>query len=71
MQSAPAAEHALSAERAARPAQSGSTERGPEQWLAEIRRLRLEGRIADAEASLASFRRRHPQFPLPGDMKRP
>lgn len=36
----------------------------PEQWLAEIEALRRAGKHAEAEAELAEFRRRYPQYPL-------
>ncbi len=72
MGSAPATARAnASAESAARPAPSGTLERSPEQWLEEIRQLRREGRAAEAEARLAEFRKRYPQFLLPQDLKQP
>lgn len=72
MRSAPASARAnASAESAARPALSGTLERSPEQWLEEIRQLRREGRAAEAEARLAEFRKRYPQFLLPEDLKQP
>jgi hypothetical protein len=44
--------------------------RSPEEWLDEIRRLKAQGRDADAAAELAEFRRRHPDYPLPADLAR-
>jgi hypothetical protein len=44
--------------------------RSPEEWLAEIRRLKAQGRDADAAAELAEFRRRHPDYALPADLAR-
>ncbi|RLJ64839.1 hypothetical protein [Sulfurisoma sediminicola] len=44
--------------------------RSPEAWLEEIRRLRREGRAAEAQAQLEEFRRAHPDFVLPDDLKR-
>jgi len=38
----------------------------PEQWLKEIAELRRRGRTAEADASLAEFRRRYPAYPLDG-----
>lgn len=38
--------------------------RSPEQWLQEIAELRRRGRTAEADASLAEFRRRYPDYPL-------
>lgn len=56
---------------ALRPAQPGTAEHSPEQWLEEIRQLRREGKSAEADARLADFRRRFPRFPLPEDMRQP
>jgi hypothetical protein len=44
--------------------------RSPEAWLEEIRRLRREGRAAEALAQLDEFRRTHPDYVLPDDLKR-
>ncbi len=44
--------------------------RSPEQWIEDIRRLKAQGRDADAAAELAEFRRRHPDYPLPVDLAR-
>jgi len=60
---APAARRADSVERA--PA------RTPDQWIADIRRLRQEGKTAEAEASLAEFRKLYPWYALPDDLKQP
>lgn len=57
LQSAPASVK----EEAAQPRQAP---RSPEAWLAEIAKLRQQGRMAEAEASLAEFRRRYPDYPL-------
>jgi hypothetical protein len=45
--------------------------RAPEAWLVEIRRLRAEGRAAEADEALAAFRRAWPDYPLPPDLARP
>jgi hypothetical protein len=45
--------------------------RAPEAWLEEIRRLRAEGRAAEADEALAAFRRAWPDYPLPPDLARP
>lgn len=37
----------------------------PEQWLTRIEALRKEGRQAEADALLAEFRQRFPDYPLP------
>jgi hypothetical protein len=44
--------------------------RSPEEWIEEIRRLKAQGRDADAAAELAEFRRHHPEYPLPADLAR-
>jgi hypothetical protein len=44
--------------------------RSPEVWLQEIRRLRREGRAAEVQAQLDEFRRAHPDYVLPDDLKR-
>lgn len=54
------------------PGRAGMAEkaaRSPEQWLAEIRRLKRAGKAAEAETSLAEFRKRYPQYSLPEDLK--
>lgn len=39
-------------------------EMSPEEWLARIEKLRREGKEAEAEALLAEFRKRYPDYPL-------
>jgi hypothetical protein len=41
----------------------------PEAWLQRIRELRAAGRDAEAAQSLARFRQRYPEVPLPADLK--
>ena len=41
----------------------------PEQWLARIEALRADGRLDEAAASLAEFRKRHADYPLPATLK--
>jgi hypothetical protein len=36
----------------------------PEEWLQQIATLRRQGQIAEAEASLAAFKRQYPSYPL-------
>jgi len=36
----------------------------PEEWLAKIAALRAQGKQAEADASLAAFRKRYPDYPL-------
>lgn len=38
----------------------------PQAWLARIEALRKQGRIREADDSFAEFRKRYPDFPLPG-----
>jgi hypothetical protein len=67
------ASDSLSRERAVgeRPARAmRSVARPPEEWIEEIRRLKAQGRDADAATELAEFRRRHPEYPLPVDLAR-
>lgn len=52
-------------------APADSAMRSPEQWLEEIRRLRHAGHQTEADASLAEFRKRYPDYPLPEDLKTP
>ena len=44
-------------------------DRSPEQWLAEIRKLKQAGKTAEAETSLVEFRKRYPQHSVPEDLK--
>jgi resuscitation-promoting factor RpfA len=41
-----------------------------EQWIEEIRRLKTQGRDAEAASELAEFRRRFPDYALPPDLAR-
>jgi len=41
-----------------------STE-SPEAWLARIESLRMQGRLKEADDSLADFRKRYPDYPIP------
>jgi hypothetical protein len=43
--------------------------RSPESWLDDIRRLRTQGRTADAGRELAEFRKRYPDFRVPEDLR--
>ena len=40
----------------------------PATWLAEIRRLRDEGKIEAARAKLVEFRQAYPQWVIPTDL---
>lgn len=45
------------------------SEESPEKWLERIARLRSEGRDAEADESLDRFRRRHPDYKIPEEMR--
>ena len=66
---AAAMQPALSASAPERADRSAPAIRSAEQWLADIRKLKQEGKNAEAEAGLAEFRRRFPQYALPGDLQ--
>jgi hypothetical protein len=40
-------------------------EETPEQWLARIEKLRAEGKIEEAQKSLAEFKKRYPDYAVP------
>lgn len=63
------AQPALAAPAAKRADMAERNLRSPEQWLADIRKLKQDGKLAEAEASLAEFKKSYPQFPLPEDLK--
>jgi hypothetical protein len=44
-------------------------ERTPEKWLEDIRKLRFEGKMADADRELAEFKKRYPDYRLPEDLR--
>ena len=41
----------------------------PRDWLERIARLRREGRVKDADDSLAEFRKRYPDYEIPKEMR--
>jgi hypothetical protein len=43
--------------------------KAPEAWLEEIRSLRRQDRLAEAESSLREFRAAYPDYPLPEDFR--
>jgi hypothetical protein len=53
---------------AAAPAAAEAKVRTPDAWIEEIRRLKAQGRDAEAAAELAEFRKRHPDYTLPPDL---
>ena len=61
-----AAESRLRAELAAKPATS---ELAPDAWLARIAQLRKAGRVREADASLAEFRKRYPGYKIPENLR--
>ena len=48
---------------------SESKERAPEKWLEDIRKLKTEGKAAEAERELADFKKRYPDYRLPEDLR--
>jgi outer membrane biosynthesis protein TonB len=53
---------------AAAPTMGEAKARAPEAWIEEIRRLKAQGRDAEAAAELAEFRKRHPDYKVPADL---
>lgn len=41
----------------------------PEKWLEQIEALRKQGRLEEAKTSLAHFKQRYPDYPLPASLK--
>lgn len=62
----PLAEPALEAKREAA---TPLPQKSPEAWLEEIRSLRRQGRLAEAEHSLREFRTTYPAYQLPEDLR--
>jgi hypothetical protein len=54
---------------ASREAAAPPTPKAPEAWLEEIRSLRRQGKLAEAESSLREFRAAYPDYPLPEDFR--
>jgi hypothetical protein len=52
-----------------RVAVSEARERTPEKWLEDIRKLKTQGKTAEAERELADFKKRHPDYRLPEDLR--
>jgi len=48
---------------------AGKKDESPREWLERIARLRREGRVKEADDSLAEFRRRHPDYEIPKEMR--
>ena len=44
-------------------------ERTPEKWLADIRKLKTEGKAIEAERDLVEFKKRYPDYILPEDLR--
>lgn len=51
------------------PEAAGKKEESPREWLERIARLRREGHVKEADDSLAEFRRRHPDYEIPKEMR--
>jgi hypothetical protein len=41
----------------------------PEKWLEQIEELRKQGKLGEAKTSLAEFKQRYPDYPLPASLK--
>ena len=41
----------------------------PEKWLEQIEELRKQGKLEEAKTSLAEFKKRYPEYPLPASLK--
>jgi hypothetical protein len=52
-----------------RAAVSEAKERTPEKWLEDIRKLKTQGKAAEAERELAEFKKRYPDYRLPEDLR--
>jgi hypothetical protein len=50
------------------PANPNTNERTPEKWLDDIRKLRMEGKMSEADRELAEFKKRYPDYRLPEDL---
>ena len=48
---------------------SDAKERTPEKWLADIRKLKTEGKAIEAERDLVEFKKRYPDYILPEDLR--
>ncbi len=54
---------------AGRAAVSEAKERTPEKWLEDIRKLKTQGKTVEVERELAEFKKRHPDYRLPEDLR--
>jgi hypothetical protein len=54
---------------ASREAAASPPPKAPEAWLEEIRSLRRQGKLAEAESSLREFRAAYPDFTLPEEFR--
>jgi hypothetical protein len=69
-QAAPRARQDVATSDASRRLESSVEEpSAPEAWLQTILKLRSDGREAEARESLAAFRKRYPEYPLPAALK--
>jgi len=46
-----------------------ASERTPQTWLEDIRKLIAEGKLEQADRELTDFKKRYPDYVLPGDMR--
>jgi len=60
----------ISEDRAIASAESvGKKDESPREWLERIAKLRREGRVKEADESLAEFRRRYPDYEIPKELR--
>ena len=67
--SAPAAPQVLTPAKPAPMQAQADRDLAPDKWLERIEELRKQGRIDEARASLAEFRKRYPDFKLPETLR--
>jgi hypothetical protein len=46
-----------------------AAERTPQSWIEDIRKLVSEGKLEQADREIADFKKRYPDFALPGDLR--
>jgi hypothetical protein len=46
-----------------------ASERSPQTWLEDIRKLVAEGKLQQADREIADFKKRYPDFALPSDLR--
>ena len=48
---------------------ASSTYSNPENWLARIKQLKQQGKLDEAKKELAAFKKRYPDYPVPGELE--